>query len=143
MPLGLQVAAMAKTFPQFVWDRAARTWTGTLSPRPSSPAYRVRISYDPVRDPITHVLSPDLHSDAPHRFHGGRRGRDGSLCLYLFDDPEAAHWDHRSLVSETIVPWAATWLYFYEVWLENGKWSGPEAPHDPPNLGRRQGERRS
>jgi hypothetical protein len=32
-------------------------------------------------------------------------------------------------ISETIVPWAALWLAFYEIWLDTDHWYGPEAPH--------------
>jgi hypothetical protein len=35
-------------------------------------------------------------------------------------------------LAETIVPWTAEWLFFYEVWMEDpeGRWLGLEAPHD-------------
>ena len=33
------------------------------------------------------------------------------------------------LIARYIVPWAAAWLYFYEVWLDLGVWLGPEVPH--------------
>lgn len=34
-------------------------------------------------------------------------------------------------LAQTIVPWAAEWLFYYEVWLEDpeDRWFGPEAPH--------------
>ena len=32
-------------------------------------------------------------------------------------------------VHETIVPWTAEWIVFYELWKITGEWLGPEAPH--------------
>lgn len=33
------------------------------------------------------------------------------------------------MIAETIVPWTALWLLYYELWLETDEWLGPEAPH--------------
>lgn len=96
-------------------------WVGTLQPTPESPVYTVRLSFNRAGLPIVKVLSPTLRSDAPHRF------TNGALCLHR---PQDRHWTSDQFVSTTIVPWTAFWLHFYEIWMDTGKWLGPEAHHD-------------
>jgi len=31
------------------------------------------------------------------------------------------------LIATTILPWTALWLYYYELWLDTGKWLGPSS----------------
>ena len=35
------------------------------------------------------------------------------------------------LVAKEIMSWTIAWLYFYEAWLQTGKWFGPESHHTP------------
>ena len=30
----------------------------------------------------------------------------------------------EKFLSETIIPWAIEWLYYYEIWLVTGTWNG-------------------
>jgi hypothetical protein len=43
--------------------------------------------------------------------------------------PKDNSYDGRTFIADTIIPWTAEWLYFYEKWLEDGIWWGHEAPH--------------
>ncbi|MDZ4258235.1 MAG: hypothetical protein U0974_02510 [Gemmatimonadales bacterium] len=45
--------------------------------------------------------------------------------------PGEWRWNSSASLAETIVPWAALWLYYYEAWQVTGVWYGPEAPHSP------------
>jgi hypothetical protein len=38
-------------------------------------------------------------------------------------------WEADSKIAETIIPWTAAWLHFYELYLETGVWRGPQARH--------------
>jgi hypothetical protein len=38
------------------------------------------------------------------------------------------------LIATTILPWTALWLYYYELWLDTGKWLGPSSHATDPNL---------
>lgn len=38
------------------------------------------------------------------------------------------------LIAKTILPWTALWLYYYELWLDTGKWLGPSSHTADPNL---------
>lgn len=117
---------MQRNFPGFEYIRRNNvpTWYGPLQPTETSPVYTVRIVYRFAGRrsvaPNVWVKSPEIHSDAPHRY------ADESLCLYF---PPDRNWNPYVYISETIVPWAALWLAFYEIWLDTGRWYGPEAPH--------------
>jgi hypothetical protein len=113
---------MGQLFPQFAYKAGKNVWYGHLQPTGDSPVYRVKLEYKPGKAPKVWVLSPEVHPDAPHRYS------DLLLCLYY---PRYEKWHPRLFLAETIVPWAAEWLLYYEVWLEDplGRWLGPEAPH--------------
>lgn len=113
-------------FPQFIFRREENipTWRGVLQPTELSPHYHIRLSYTMPRDPQVWVTAPRLHPEAPHRYP-----QNGALCLYYPNDAQAASWSPDQHIAMTILPWTALWLAFYEVWLETGKWYGPEAPH--------------
>lgn len=100
-------------------------WTGTLQPRESSPAYQVELRYRIGRAPTVKVLRPALAVGAPHLYG------DGTLCLYWTKD---WRWSSDQFITKTILPWAADWLHYYELWLDCGKWLGPESPHGPMKL---------
>lgn len=120
---------LAAVFPQFAYafDRgtATATWQGTLQPRDESPSYEVRVTYKmgKHRDPRVTVLSPPIRTGAPHRYP------DGSLCLYY---PRDRSWHEGLYIADTIIPWAAMWLYFYELWCDTEIWWGSAAPHGSP-----------
>ncbi len=119
----LQIARMRQLFPGFIY-RASRgpAWYGTLRPDGRSPEYRVKLEYRLGTAPKVWVLNPEIDKAAPHRYD------DLSLCLYY---PRHGEWNPGMFLAETIVPWAAQWLFFYEAWLvdPDGRWLGPEAPH--------------
>lgn len=93
---------------------------GELQPRITSPVYSVEIRYKYREFPKVRVVSPDLTDNPPHCYG------DGTLCLYW---PKEWRWDPSHLIADTILPWAALWLFYYELWLDTGKWLGPSS-HD-------------
>jgi hypothetical protein len=117
----LQQRCTLERFPQFKYSREKATWTGILKPKKNSPTYLVSITYQRYERPKVYVLHPILQTNAPHTY------ADGSLCLYYPDDNS---WDDQKFVAQTILPWAAEWLYFYELWLATGKWFGSEVVHN-------------
>jgi hypothetical protein len=124
--LGLQIAKMKQDFPNFTYSRKKNvpTWYGPLQPTEDSPVYTAKIAYRfanrKSRPPKVWIVFPELHPDVLHRYP------DKSLCLYY---PHERSWTPYKFISETIVPWTALWLAFYEVWLDTDYWYGPEAPH--------------
>lgn len=97
--------------------RSQLTWTGKITPTPLSATYTVRVRYKLGKRPKVKVLAPQLQArncePPPHLF------KDSSLCLHVNEE-----WAERMFIAETIVPWAAEWLFHYEIWLVTGEWQG-------------------
>lgn len=121
-----QVGPMRKVFPQFRERdnrRGGLRWEGQLRPSPDSTEYSIRIDHDSGKVPRVFVDNPPIDKSAPHRYPGG------DLCLYW---PKEWRWSANEKLSETLVPWIALWLYYYEIWQFCGKWLGPSSPHGSP-----------
>lgn len=123
MGLREQRAWMTSEHPQFscrlIKDkrRAVLVCRGAVQPTPINAVYKVRIEYSTGRRPRVWIESPPLRQRSPqepipHTYGAGRP------CLF-FDEFRG---DMR--LSQTIVPWLACWLIFYEVWLVTGEWHG-------------------
>lgn len=125
--LALQSLHITHRFPGFVYrrERGGAVWRGMLQPRQFSPKYRVAVRYKLSSYPTVTILSPTLVPKAPHLW------RDGTLCLYY---PKEKPWRRDMLIAKTILPWTALWLYYYELWLDTGKWLGPSPHATDPNL---------
>jgi hypothetical protein len=52
--------------------------------------------------------------------------KEGNLCLY---DWREMPWRTEMKIHETIIPWTAEWLVFYEIWKLTGSWLGAESSH--------------
>ena len=58
---------------------------------------------------------------------GGRRiphlyqQKPPRLCLYL---PRTYEWQSWMRLDQTIVPWTALWLFYFEEWLASDDWKG-------------------
>lgn len=125
LSLGLQIARMRKLFPGFEFEPKGGKWVwkGTLQPTEHSPVYHIKIELSPGKYPKVWVTSPKIADNAPHRYP------DKSLCLFY---PKDNSWQENMSIADTIVPWTAEWLFYYELWQETGKFWGPEAPHQGP-----------
>ncbi len=119
---GLQTFHIIKRFPQFKFFRNGNglKWIGELQSTNCSKKYKIEIIYRGKKTPKVFILAPKLESNAPHTFS------DGSLCLC---HPNDNSWKQNDLISCTIIPWVAEWIYFYEVWKDTGIWFGREASH--------------
>jgi hypothetical protein len=96
-------------------------WTGQLQPCDLSRVYTIRIDYVRGRYPSVRVLAPALKATEagflPHTYD------DATLCLH-----DVGQWNAAMLIVDTIVPWAAEWLLYYEMWLATGEWLGDADP---------------
>lgn len=133
--MGAQVATMRRDFPGFVpswsgrsWNGSKVTWRGTFSPTPLSPEYGVRVEYELGLPPRVYPVVPLPCRDGvkpPHVYP------QGHLCLH---QPKYRTWKPTLPVSQTVMPWAALWFYFYEAWMVTGEWGAREehpAPGQP------------
>jgi len=122
--MALQDLHIRNRFPNFDvhHKRGKYIWIGGLQPCLSSPIYQVIIDYQSGKVPEVRVHWPALASNAPHLY------QRGTLCLYW---PNEWRWHGDELIADTILPWTASWLYYYELWLDTGQWLGPSS-HDLP-----------
>ncbi|MBE9392241.1 hypothetical protein [Elizabethkingia anophelis] len=114
---------MKSKYPQFKHkiEGASIIFTGDLQVKPEFPKYTVSIVYRNSSPPIIKIINPTLVENPPHVYS------EKKLCLY---HPKNFKWKKEKLIANEIIEWTSAWIYFYEVWLETGKWYGPEAPHD-------------
>lgn len=114
------------------------TWIFDLRPTALSRVYRLRIEYQQGGTPQVFVVAPDLVELA-----GGRKlphvyeQKPTRLCLYR---PARSEWHPGLLISQTVVQWAALWLFFFEEWLVSDEWAG--GGEHPPATKPQRGERR-
>jgi hypothetical protein len=64
-----------------------------------------------------------LNAKRQHVYHKPLR-----LCLTL---PKAREWTGAMRIDQTFVPWATTWLYYFEEWLVSDEWKGGGEHPDP------------
>jgi hypothetical protein len=98
------------------------TWRYSATPSPLSRDYDIRIEFKQGGRPEIFVDTPDLHALAegrriPHLY----QQKPPRLCLYL---PKACEWQSWMRFDQTIVPWAALWLFYFEEWLASDDWKG-------------------
>jgi hypothetical protein len=113
----------SRDFPGAVSLRPGRlTWIGAIKPNPLSRRYDLRLDFAFGDSPRVIVEAPDLHGLA-----GGRRlphcydQHPPRLCLYL---PMTGQWCPEYRLDQTMLPWAAVWLFYFEDWLGSDKWQG-------------------
>src|ERR1043166_666450 len=95
------------------------TCRGILKPTPSSQAYRLEVEYQPWGAPSLRVLEPEIKPEAKLHFYS-----NGTLCLY---DWREQPWQRNWHLAETVIPWAAEWFLYYEIYLLTGKWLAKSA----------------
>jgi hypothetical protein len=94
---------------------------GKIRPNDGCDEYKIRIEYPKRSIPKVYIDSPKIiPSSAIHTYD------DGRLCLYY---PKDNPWSGTNHLHETIIPWTAEWLVYYELFKIHGIWYGPEAPH--------------
>lgn len=97
-------------------------WRQRVKPHVLCGTYLIEVRLEQDSLPETLVLFPDIQEQAgarklPHTYSPV----DGkpSLCLWWKND-----WNRGLAISDTIIPWAAEWFWFYEHWLVTGEWLG-------------------
>jgi hypothetical protein len=88
----------------------------------------MRITFQRGETPNVFVMDPELSALAggrplPHVYRDPLR-----LCLTL---PGTREWTGTMRIDQTFVPWATTWLYYFEDWLITDEWKGGGKHPDP------------
>jgi hypothetical protein len=94
---------------------------GDISPTTYSTRYTVQICYTEWGIPEVRILKPEIKARSIIHMYS-----DGRLCLY---HPPTQPWLSSNDLHKTIIPWTSEWLTYYELFLEEGKWLGPEIQH--------------
>ncbi len=100
-----------------------------LSPGNYGRVYRCLFVVKPGDVPDVYVLNPDLYLLAkgrgiPHIYASKAAGT--RLCLWW---PKAREWAPQLKLGDTYIPWTVEWLYYFELWLVSGEWTGGGKPH--------------
>jgi hypothetical protein len=96
---------------------------GRIRPADGCGLYRVELRYSSGDPPTVRITEPQIEPNS--RLH---MYRDGTLCLYDWRDQP---WSDKWHLHETIIPWTAEWLVFYELFLATGQWLGVSTLHGP------------
>ncbi len=122
-------AALLRLFPtgQFIEQSSlAFKWFVEIKPTSLSKSYELLVMYEFGKRPDVFILTPlDRYGDAkdlPHVYSTKQQ----KICLYY---PTAHEWSKDKLIANTILPWAAEWLQFYELWVATGVWLGEGVHH--------------
>jgi hypothetical protein len=127
--IAAQAKALQTMFPEsrVKIGKNALEWEGTLQPSPHSKVYTIHIKYVYSMAPVVKVLSPILtcrqeepDKPIPHMYE------QQYLCLYY---PKSGEWRRIEWLHKSIVPWATSWLYYYELWHVTGQWLGGGIEH--------------
>lgn len=96
------------------------TWLSSIRPTDTADEYEVRLEAEVGLAPEVFVESPELVPDAdgrlPHVYPSG------AICLH-----RVGEWRAHMLYINTVIPWAAEWLFYYELWRASGTWCGDGA----------------
>lgn len=129
--IAMQEKLLKKYFPAAktkIYMGSRLEWVGHLQPTPFSEPYKIKIIYLLGDSPKIFVIEPKKLSmpegekKLKHIYHQTKQ----QLCLFY---PDGIQWNRSKLLVETIIPWAAEWLFFYEIWLETGEWKGGGTNH--------------
>lgn len=127
----LQKFLIEKFFPVFECSlkHGVLTCTGGIRPVPEAEEYTVGIRYAEWGIPHVKIQRPNITPRKEIHMY-----RSGELCLY---HPPTEPWCSMNDLHKTIIPWTAEWLVYYELFLTEGKWLGPEVRHGDLDLTRR------
>jgi len=97
-------------------------WRQTLKPTSISEPYSTRLVLTPSSSPKIFVEKPCLSELAsgrklPHVY----KQKPAQLCLYRSKYDE---WLPSMFLTETVLPWASLWLFYFEDWLATDEWKG-------------------
>ena len=104
-------------------------WKYCLDPTGLGEVYTIEVRYKKGKSPEVYVIDPVLEKrnnehKLPHIYSSDKSFP--KLCLY---DPKKSEWNSTMFIADSIIPWAAEWIFFYQIWLLTGKWHAAEVTH--------------
>ena len=93
-----------------------------IQPTAISEKYHLMVIYKQNSSVKVFVIDKKLkiaanRSKLPHVYNSKKQ----QLCLF---SPSKKEWKGFNYIVDTIIPWSSEWLYYYELWLPEGKWYG-------------------
>lgn len=120
-----QLKKIKADFPNVRIDRNA--WNGfqivlEIQPTAICKKYHLMLIYEQNSRIQVFVIDTKLkiaanRSKLPHVYNSKKQ----QICLF---SPSKKEWNGFNYIVDTIIPWASEWLYYYELWLPEGKWYG-------------------
>ena len=108
-------------------------WKQRVKPSKLSKSYDITVIYN-GRFPEVYLYNQGImtkkNEQIPHCYKRHYKSNDDEyvkLCLYY---PKYHEWSADMFLSETVIPWAIDWLYFYELWRITGTWLGGGIEHE-------------
>lgn len=92
------------------------TCRGSITPSEGCSTYKIKLVYVRGKTPKVYVIDPLIEPHSKYHIY-----KDGALCLF---DPRKSPWSSDMMLQNTIIPWTAEWLVFYELWKNTGEWLG-------------------
>ncbi len=133
VPLLSQKKLLEKYYPNAIvkQNKESLSWVGQLKPTPLSQNYTISVQVKGNKIEVFVVNPKKLKlyknkKQLPHVYSTSKQ----RLCLFF---PNGKEWNRSHLISETIIPWASEWLYYYELWLITGEWLGGGTEHSVEN----------
>ncbi len=125
--LTVEKGKIESRFPCFQCNQIKSTTTkleclGTIQPTEHSMTYKLKLDYPVWGTPRMYVVEPEIIPAAKIHIY-----QEGPLCLYY---PKETPWTNTLHISDTILPWTAEWLIYYELFKIRGEWLGKSALHD-------------
>lgn len=100
-------------------------WHGIVKPTSFSKCYQLKMEYRMGKYPRMWLINENLENQSlhliPHHYSIDSENNMIELCLFK---PRLKEWAKHYPLSQTIIPWAIEWTYYYEVWKITGKWYG-------------------
>jgi len=124
-PSFMHINGIKKVFPDAkVLKKSWNSFELTINLQPTSlsEVYTIKISYERGLMVKVYVINKTLkiapnRKKLPHVYNS----KNQQICLY---SPSKKEWNASMNIVDTIIPWASEWLYYYELWLPEGKWYG-------------------
>ncbi len=125
--LTVEKALLEKRYPTFRGNHIDRrtdtlTCVGSIQPTPHSDTYQLKLIYPVWGIPKMYVVTPQIEPSPTIHIY-----QQGHLCLY---HPIETPWRDTHHLSDTIIPWTAEWLVFYELYKLYGIWLGKSYSHE-------------
>lgn len=108
-------------------------WTQEVKPSSLSKKYILTLDYDggiPRVYLYNQGIVNDKDEEIPHCYKQNYISEGNEyvqICIYY---PKYKEWTRDMFLSETIIPWAVDWIYYYEQWRITGKWLGGGIIHE-------------